>query len=263
MNTFIIAEVATTWLIDEPSIIAFNQLVGRCAQAAVQAVKVQWVSDPHKMEMRRNFPPFTYSYLNWPQHWMKEMAQVCADNGVEWMCTAYLPDDVAIIDPYVKRHKIASLESKDRTLIERCGHTGKPIMISTGAMARTDYVSHWRRGEWASRVELMHAVAAYPAPALALNLLAIGKLFGTTGFSDHSADMRTGMVAVACGARYLEVHVRHDLTPPGNSDYGHSLTIEQLKVYVDNVRWAERALGDGVKKVEACEEALRAHRVIA
>jgi len=258
MKTFIIAELATTWHVrptDRYAIFAFNDLVQQCSAVGVSAIKVQWVSDSKRMAARRHFDGDPYAYLNWPQYWMKDMAARCADLGVEWMCTAFLPGDVAIIDPYVKRHKVASLENDDTALLGACYGTGKPMLVSYGCSNSVPCFA-------ARNVYRLHCVAAYPAPADQLQI-AVLRYNRFEGFSDHSADVRTGMLAVACGAKYLEVHVRHDLTPPSNPDYGHSLTVEQLRTYVENVRWVEAALGDGIKKVEKCEEPLRQHRVIS
>ena len=256
MTTFVVAEVATTWL--NPDWHDFPGLAERCAACGVQAVKVQWVSDPHAMAARRKMPEFTYDYLNWPIAWMPEMAKAREQAGVEFMCTAYLPCDVTAIDPHVKRHKIASLELHDQELLRACRETRKPIIVSTGCSSASEI--NWLR---LIGCDVVHCVAGYPSPREQLNLAAIRTIdYRFRGFSDHSANVLTGMLAVACGARYLEVHVRHDLTPKDNPDYGHSLMIEQLREYVANVRWAEAALGDGIKRIQPCEEALRKHRVM-
>ena len=111
MNTFIIAEVACTWHTASSEMTMFGELVDSVAACGVQAIKTQWTSSPSRMALRRKMDGNPYYYLNWPEWWMPEMAKICGEVGIEFMCTAYLPEDVAIIDTYVKRHKGASLEN--------------------------------------------------------------------------------------------------------------------------------------------------------
>jgi sialic acid synthase SpsE len=84
-----------------------------------------------------------------------------------------------------------------------------------------------------------------------------------SGFSDHSGHVLTGAVATAGGARIIEVHFRLDSTDPANPDYGHSLSPEQLIQYVQNVRFAEAAMGNGVKKMQPSERRWARYRVIS
>lgn len=269
MTTFIIAEVATTWLTGPDPLQLYADLANTCARLGLDAMKTQWVSDPARMAQRRTMPEDTYSYLAWEREWFNEMAAECTLKGVEFMCTSYLPEDVAVIDPYVKRHKVASLEAESVDLIEAIQETDKPLFLSTGCWNEWELAPPPLQTMFDMRLTFMQCTAAYPCVPEALNLQVIRhwsdrlrRIGANVGFSDHSCDPRTGMLAVACGARYLEVHVRHDLTLPSNPDYSHSLTVAQLSQYVENVRFSEAALGDGVKKVEPCEEPLRAHRVV-
>jgi sialic acid synthase SpsE len=111
---------------------------------------------------------------------------------------------------------------------------------------------------------ILHCVAAYPTPASQMNLSAI-KYPGLLrcGLSDHSGDLLTGALAVACGAEIIEVHFRLDETRKDNADFAHSHDPWSLGEYVAAIRKAELMLGDGVKKIEACERDIVKHRVLS
>ena len=73
------------------------------------------------------------------------------------------------------------------------------------------------------------------------------------GFSDHSIDLKSGAFAVMLGAKIIEKHITLNKNLFG-PDHKASLTPNELKIYVDNIRDAESSLGDGLKKVEKIEK---------
>jgi sialic acid synthase SpsE len=249
MKTFIIAEIGSAWRFGDLELRNAHQAIGIAKAAGADAVKFQFTSDPRKMEARRNVQPGAYDILAWPASWLAYLQQVCEEAGIEFMCTVFLPEDVAILNPYVKRWKVASLEADDETLIKAMDSTGKPVIISTGAM-----------DERVIFRTTLHCTAAYPAPLNSLNLTAIRRSLHN-GYSDHSRNVLTGALAVACGAEIVETHFRLVYTPGDNPDHGHSLPPEQLEEYISNIRQAEIMLGDGNKKVEASEQWALKHNV--
>jgi N,N'-diacetyllegionaminate synthase len=250
MKTFIIAEIGSAWRFGDRELRNAHQAIGIAKEAGADAVKFQFTSDPRKMEARRNVQPGAYDILAWPASYIEYFHQVCEEAGIEFMCTVFLPKDVKIIDPYVKRFKVASLESGSNSLANAMADADseKDIIVSHGASGRV--CGH----------QLLHCTAAYPAPMDSLNLKAI-QVDGYEGYSDHSADLLTGALAVACGAEIVEVHFRLSGTPKDNPDYNHSHSPKQLKQYIDNIKKAELMLGDGIKKVEPCEEWALKHKV--
>ena len=260
MTTFIIAEAGSTWRIGKNQIrhLAYACEAIRVAKdCGADACKFQWTSDPAMMEQRRKVPVGSYEILAWPKKWLRVLAAECEDAGIEFMCTVFLVKDVPMIAPLVKRFKVASLEADDKVLIETCRQYGKPIIVSSGCS------DHCQPKD----IITLQCTAAYPAPLAALNLDVLrdepfesGSPFD--GLSDHSGDTLTGALAVACGAEIVEVHFRLFDTPTDNPDYKHSHDAASLKQYIANIRKAELMLGDGVKKVEKCEEPMLKHRVM-
>lgn len=258
-HTFVIAELGSTW---DRSPGWAAAMIRTAAQAGADACKVQWCSNPARMAARRNAPELAakYEILRWPAEWHFRFSVECKAAGVEYMCTCYLPEDIAVIAPYVQRFKVSSFEAGDDAFLADLKRFAHPIIISLGLMSDRTMISLANR--WEPSVSFLQCTSAYPCPAPELNLSVLSTEYTTEylddwapdGLSDHSADIRTGMLAVAAGASILEVHVRPDDCPADNPDYPHSLTLEQFKTYVENVRWAEQAMGDGRKRVMPSEE---------
>ena len=251
-KTMIIAEIGSAWRFGPASSVQMLDAVSIAKECGADAIKFQWTSDPRKMEQRREVPIGSYDILAWPIMWFPQVAEAADELGIELMCTVFLPEDVEALNPYVKRWKVASLENQNEPLKNAMWKTGKPICVSLGA---TGVLS----GDWYG-CETLHCTAAYPAPLDSLNLSAI-QSFAYTGYSDHSRNELTGALAVACGAKIVEVHFKFFGTPVDNPDYGHSLAPSQLRQYIANIRQAELMLGDGKKKIEKCEEWALQHKV--
>ena len=254
--TYLIAELGSTWAGDPERAAA---LIHQAADAGFDAVKFHWTSNPARLATRRNAPELAPAYqgLAWPAAWHAEFAEECQREGVEYMSTAYLPEDIAVVAPHVSRFKIASFEATDEAFLSAHAGYGKPVLVSTGMHSEDDLFDiaallNSKRMDWT----MLHCVSSYPAPVDQVNLAAIGRRDNgcdVLGFSDHTAHVLTGACAVAAGAEVIEVHVRLDDTDPLSPDYGHSLTPEQFREYAANCRIAESMMGSGEKRVMDCE----------
>jgi N-acetylneuraminate synthase len=257
MSTFIIAELGSTWLYTTKQAVNLQhgkRLIALAAEAGCNAVKVQWVSDPAVMAKRRQVPVDTYQSLAWPIAWHSILRDTAHALGLEYLSTVFLPCDVAKLSPYVDRYKVASLEYLDRQMQTILANQSKPVIYSTGCCQESEVFTTRGIGQ------TLHCVASYPAPPEEMNLRVLRR-FAYDGLSDHSGDVLTGAFAVMAGATVVEAHIRLDGTPKRNPDFLHSHNPASFTQYVDNIRLAERMLGDGVKKIEACERAMVQHRV--
>ena len=212
----------------------------------------------------------TVKPLEMPLEWLPILSAECQNRGIEFMCSAFSEAMVDAVDPWVKRHKIASLEATDKSLIRHVVSKGKPIILSTGALDSAQM--HDLRFEEMpsgngtalgmdySRVvptTLMHCTTAYPCPPDEANLLALyfhdemGR--DCDGLSDHTLDpVVAPVLAVALGATVIEKHftLSRQLVGP---DHAYAITPPELSELVRCVRLAERMLGDGVKRVQNSE----------
>jgi sialic acid synthase SpsE len=76
------------------------------------------------------------------------------------------------------------------------------------------------------------------------------------GLSDHTQDEFTSILATQMGAVVIEKHftLDHALKLP---DHEASLDPVQFRLLVDRVRLVEKAMGDGVKRIQQTEEKWR------
>src|SRR3989442_13161469 len=140
-------------------------LVGLARTIGADAVKFQWTSSAERLCDRRHAPEYraAYELIAFPRPWLAILQDQAATLGLEFLCTVYLPEDVAVIAPLVARFKIASFEAEDAELRQASQSHGKPIIVSTG-MTRAG------QGGGVGADLVLHCVSAYPTPLEELNL---------------------------------------------------------------------------------------------
>lgn len=131
------------------------------------------------------------------------------DCGVDFLCTAYTPEAVAEIDPFVLAHKIGSAEGNDPDFVKHVASFGKPVILSTGAMSYNDIVEalqHLSDVEYA-RVFRLQCTSIYPCPPQFVRLGVLADQHDSFfGYSDHTGDVTAPIMAMALGAGIVEVH---------------------------------------------------------
>jgi sialic acid synthase SpsE/CMP-N-acetylneuraminic acid synthetase len=154
--------------------------------------------------------------------------------------------------------KVASPDAVNLPLVEALLGLGKPMLISTGACELEELGGTVAMCGSGSAV-LMQCVSAYPVAA---GCAAVGgmddlrRLCERVGYSDHTTDVRTGMLAVARGACVIEKHLTYDRVASG-PDHAASFDEGQFGEYVRLIRLAEEAVGSGGKRVLGCERDVR------
>lgn len=107
------------------------------------------------------------------------------------------------------------------------------------------------------KVVLLHCLSDYPAASEFINLSAMAtleKCFSLkVGYSDHSLGTHISVAAVAMGASVIEKHFTLDRNLPG-PDHQASLTPDDLKNMVREIRDVELAIGDGIKEPRGSEK---------
>ena len=234
----IIAEVGSNFKYFHDMILSIAQ----ARQAGADAVKFQMFSDKdlygHGSE-NYNFNPDCLPGLK---------SHADAQN-IEFMCTAFSVEGLALVDPYVKRHKIASSEMEHWPLIKAALKTGKPLLISTGGhtydeiQKTVDLVS-------GSDFTLLYCCNSYPSRCHDLNnIIKLSDTFSVNcGYSDHSIDIFTPYTAVEhYGAVVVEKHFTIDPTMD-TPDADHSLDPKQFKMMCELIH------GDYILEMPNCEE---------
>ena len=243
------------------------ELIHRAKEADADVFKAQWVSDPEQMCERRHITPDhpkrdyylrAYSWLAFPVEWHLKLRAVCDSLRIAYGCTAFLPQDVLTLCPIVDYLKISSFEANDNELSNAPGMASMlgRIIISTGM---TDAQPPSPSPGY---VRLLHCVSSYPAPIEDMNLRILGQEW-CSGLSDHSRDIDMGGFAVCVGAKIVEAHFRLYSCSPSNPDYATAFDPGEFCHYVAKIRKAERALGDGIKRVQPSEEWALPYKVTA
>lgn len=263
-RTFVIAEIGSC---HDGELVSARALVQMAAACGADAVKAQFWSDPDRLADRRRVPAHyrdIYRRYRMPVSWLPILKAEADAAGIEFLCTAYLPEDVAVVAPYVTRFKVASFEAGAADLREaHRPFSDRQVVVSLG-MGGSQHAGKWSQDT--SRVRFLHCVSAYPAPVVALHLgtLRAGARHGLIhGFSDHTdpALTWTGALAVAAGAEIIEAHLRLEDTDPENPDAPHAMTPQQFDSYVRHIRFAEACLGDGRAGMQPCEAEMAQYRV--
>ena len=109
-------------------------------------------------------------------------------------------------------YKVASLEMTDYSLIERIAKTKKPIIISTGA----SYINEVQKtlkviNKYHNKIVILYCRSTYPLNEEDSNLSIIQnfkKKFKKNfiGYSDHTKDNTTSIIASNLGAKIIEKH---------------------------------------------------------
>lgn len=263
-----------TTIVAEPGCTAEGHLqpmldmVHLTAACGADVFKAQWTSDPTRMADRRNagaqYERF-YRWLAFPVEWHAIFRERCTEAGIRYACTAFLPEDVATLEPYVSSIKVASFECQDDEMLSALAPVTKDVWISTGMASRSEVRRIAERAYSLSHdTTLLQCVSRYPAPLDALNLSVLHSVSGEIrGFSDHSdpSETFTGAFAVCAGARLVEAHIRMDDADRANPDVPHAMTGDQFEAYVSAIRQAEACLGDGIKRQQPCEQDMAKYRV--
>jgi N,N'-diacetyllegionaminate synthase len=265
MSVFVIAEAGSC---HDGDLGKAERLVRAAAAAGASAVKFQFWSDPDRLADRRRVPERyreIYRRYRMPVGWLYVLSELCQSQGIEFMASTYLPEDVALVAPFVRRFKVSSFEALDLEFIDRNETSEKPVIVSVGMANQQEAWTVRRR---LRRQDAMLAcVSAYPAPLEAMNLAMLHPVDAAympspyDGLSDHSRDVRLGGWAVAAGARIIEAHLRLDNTDPENPDFATAFTPAEFAEYVQNIRFAELALGAGEKRLQDCERPMAEYRV--
>lgn len=185
--------------------------------------------------------------------WHAEMADHCERVGIEFMSTPFDLAAVSELDPFVRRHKIASFDLTNRELVEAVAQTGKPLVLSTGHafIGEVETSLGWVRAiDPDLHVTLLHCTSQYPTDPSDVHLRAMQTMqtaFGCdVGLSDHTLGTSVSLAAVALGAIMLERHVTEDQQSPG-PDHNFALEPDVLRSLVDGCAMVSAALGSAVK----------------
>lgn len=183
----------------------------------------------------------------------------CKNIGIEFLST---PDEEESLEflisldlPFIK---VGSGEVTNISYLRKIASYCKPVILSTGmstlAQVATAYDTLMQAG--APKVSLLHCTTNYPCPYEEVNLRAMQTLKEAfkcqVGYSDHTMGVEIPVAAVAMGAEIIEKHFTLDRAMVG-PDHKASLTPDELKLMVEQIRHIEVCIGDGIKRPNKSE----------
>jgi N,N'-diacetyllegionaminate synthase len=193
------------------------------------------------------------------------LSQLATKLGIGFLSTPLTEDWVEVLNPFCAAFKIASGDITFKPVIKNAAHTGKPLIISTGAATidEIDQAVSWVCEEVGQenlkdRLILMHCVAAYPTPIEEANVMSIPFLrdrYGISiGYSNHVMGMEASLAAVALGASVIEIHFTDQKEGREFRDHALSFESEDLRKFIEMSRLIKASLGVYDKVVQSCEK---------
>ncbi|TYA71423.1 N-acetylneuraminate synthase family protein [Seonamhaeicola marinus] len=187
-----------------------------------------------------------------------ELKQHCDDVGLEFMSSPFSNAAVDVLEEVgVSSYKIGSGEVNNLLLLEKIAQTGKPIILSSGMSSykELDEAVNFLTSKGAN-FSILQCTTSYPTLPEEYGLNVISELKERynvpVGFSDHSAQIGTGITAVAMGAEILEFHAVFNKEMFG-PDVSSSLTMPEIALLVKSVRNFEQALNNPIDKSDNSE----------
>jgi len=186
----------------------------------------------------------------------------CKQKSILWTASCWDEASVDFLEqfdpPY---YKIPSACLTDAKLLRYHRSKGRPMVLSTG-MSTLEQIRHAVGVLGGTdNLILLHCTSTYPSKPEELNLKVIQefkKEFDCPiGYSGHEVGLQTTVAAFVLGACMIERHITLDRSMWG-SDQAASVEPQGFKRLVRDIRVAEIALGDGIKKVYESEKPIMA-----
>lgn len=191
--------------------------------------------------------------------YLKEYSQ---KKGITFLSTPFEREslkELAVLD--LPAIKIAATDVTNIQYLKQVASLGKPIILSAGMC----YLEEIRKALETiytvnKDVILLQCTANYPIEDEEVNLNVIDTLKKEfdilIGYSDHSRGVGASPFAVAKGAKVIEKHFTLDKNSEG-PDHKASVTPEELKQLVEDIRRVERYLGSSIKTPTFSEQFTR------
>lgn len=235
---FIIAEIGSNlFKHDDPQLnlqMAFNQ-IRAAARRGANAVKFQMFTSKELFgETVESIDKYAL-----PREWIPSLVNVCTEEKIEFMCSAFSVDGFAYIDKFVTRHKVASPEALASDIVSWCLGQDKQVIWSNGCVdigCRPNDV-------------VLNCVSAYPAMSMDYSFEPPHE---TWGISDHTLFLDVALRAKSAGATFFEKHVDfYPIVGKKTPDACVSVGSYTFKEYVDKLKHRNYAEDGGVQKIAA------------
>ena len=158
-------------------------------------------------------------------------------------------------------YKVSSTDLTNLPFLKKVAKKGKPVILSSGMSYLKEVKSALEEiYPFNKDVVLLQCTANYPADDEEANLNVINTFKNDfeilVGYSDHTVGIGAAPYAVAMGAKVIEKHftLSKKLNGP---DHKASLSPQELKRCIKEIKKVERLLGTSIKKPTLSEEKTR------
>ncbi len=281
-KTYFIADIGANW---DGSLSRAKKLIKLCSEAGANAAKFQnfnadtIVSDlgfkqlskqikTHQSNWKKSVYE-TYKKASIPLEWTKELHQECKKYNIDYFTSPYDITQLSFLSKYSSAWKIGSGDITWHEIIDKISKYKKPIMIATGASSLDEVIKAVKiiiKNN--NKIILMQCNTNYNGSDENINYVNLNvlkkynEIFPNLilGLSDHTKGHTSVLGAIAMGARVIEKHFTDNNNRIG-PDHSFAMNPKTWRIMVEKTRELERALGDGVKKVEKNElKSLRVQR---
>lgn len=278
---YIIAEIGSNF---DGDLQRAKHLADLAKSAGADAFKIQNFSAP-KIVSEKGFKNFSISFQSkwdksvvevykkaeFPRKWIKDLSDYCESINIDFLSSPYDKEAVDLLEEVdICAYKIGSGEIDNLDFLKYVAEKSKPIILGCGAstLEEIEKAVSVIRNVGNDKIILLQCVTNYPSPISDANIKAmvtIKNKFGLeVGYSDHTIGKEGGgddplygitvpLGAVSLGAVVIEKHFTDDRKRTG-PDHPFAMDYENFKKMVDAIRALEKALGDGLKKIEDSEK---------
>lgn len=191
-----------------------------------------------------------------------ELINYCKHNNIIFLTTPFDEESLNELDSLdLPAYKVASTDTTNLLFLKKIAKKGKPIFLSTGMCFISEVELALKHiNEYNKDVILLQCTANYPIKDTDANLNVVKtyqeKFDMLVGYSDHSVGIGASPYAVPMGAVVIEKHFTLDKNLSG-PDHEASLSPEELKDFVAEIRKVEKYLGSYIKEPTLDEEKTR------
>lgn len=205
----------------------------------------------------------TYENAELPRTWHKKLYEYSKKIGIDFFTSPWDFEAVDLLDELgVVAIKIGSGDITYHEILKYVAQKNKPILLATGAssMKEVDDAVKVIKSTGNNKIILLHSVTQYPSPIEEANLKVLSVLKSkfnlNVGYSDHSPGSLIALGSVVLGACVIEKHFTINPRLKG-PDHPHSMDPKAFHEMVKNIRYIEKSLGDGIKKIMPSEHETR------
>jgi len=204
-----------------------------------------------------------YKKASIDNNWNQSLKKECKKYNIDFLTSPYDLNYIDDVNKYIPAFKIGSGDITWLESLVKIAKKKKPVILATGASSFEDVVRATKTIlRYNKKLVLMQCNTNYNAEEKNFNYINLNvlklykKKFNKNvilGLSDHTPGHSVVLGAIALGAKVIEKHFTDDNLRNG-PDHKFAMNPKTWEEMVIEARRLEKALGDGIKRVEYNEK---------